>query len=78
MNPWIMESQPTQQRRTFNRELDLESGMWEAAIRSEERAKVLEEAKTVILDIIYNENLEDPKLQTIIVTRLNQLKGNHE
>jgi hypothetical protein len=29
-------------KRTFNRELDLESGQWEEAIRRDERQKVLE------------------------------------
>jgi hypothetical protein len=32
-------------KRTFNRELDLESGQWEEAIRRDERQKVLSEVE---------------------------------
>jgi hypothetical protein len=76
-NPWQIDLEPTHQRRTFNRELDLESGQWEEAIRREERRDHLDS-----LEIMqkYYEALTDEDWQALSgkYHKLNQLKGSNE
>ena len=74
---------PTQQRRTFNRELDLESGQWEEAIRREERQKVLSEVETICKEVRNECRQSDEEWDKgdecrSVIFKLNQLKGSHD
>ena len=71
---------PTQHRRTFNRELDLESGQWEEAIRREERQKVLSEVETICKEVRNECRQSDEEWDKgdecrSVIFKLNQLKG---